>query len=478
MSALPEIGAFNGREGRMVTALNDRHRQRLASVDLKRDARRLLRERLRPDVSGLSLEALDVATPETRMRVEQIARGVVHDMQTRGAQAEAAFIPPETAAEAVDYLLAWQFGCGPLEPLFAQADVEDIVLNTRRDAVGELHPEVFTYRQSGKQREQIDITADEILDLVNRNASSQGRTLNASAPILNAQMRNGARLNAVCAPLCDPGLSVTIRIHRLIARSFDDLVGLGTLTQAAADWLWLSVRSGLAIVVGGGTSSGKTNFLNAVARVMEPDLRVVAIEDTRELDLAVADCVYLTTASSPDGIRAHGQRQLVANALRMRPDRIVLGEVRDAAAWDAVKATNTGHDGTLLTVHAEDADSVALRLAQLCSEAPETMNIPERTLRQLIASAFQVVVFLERRRMPNGAFQRRVTAIHELNGLIGEGAIHRTVVFEQRDGALTWTGNWPHDRIKRRIHDAGFTQSDIEAALQGRLRKNEGGRHG
>jgi pilus assembly protein CpaF len=470
MSALPTISAFNGREGELVTALNTRHRQTLDSVDLKREARRLLRERLRPESSGLTLDALDRASDETRARVEAIARSVVHDMQFRGTQAAAVFIPPEIADAIVAYLLAWQFGTGPLQPLFDAQDVEDIVLNTRRDSSGDLIADVFTYRQSGKRREDIDITPDEILDLVNRNAASQARALNASAPILNAQMRNGARLNAVLNPICDPSLAVTIRIHRLIARTFDDLVALGTLTQAAADWLWLCVRSGLAVVVGGGTSSGKTNFLNAVTHVLDSDLRVVAIEDTRELDLAVSDCVYLTTAASPDGTRRYDQRRLVANALRMRPDRIVLGEVRDAAAWDAVKATNTGHEGTLLTVHAEDAESVPLRLAQLCSEAPETSNVPERTLRQMIASSFQVVVFLERRRMSNGAFQRQVTAIHELNGLIGDGAIHRTAIFEQRDGALVWTGNWPHGRIRRRISESGFAQRDVEAALNGKLK--------
>ena len=135
-------------------------------------------------------------------------------------------------------------------------------------------------------------------------------------------------------------------------------------------WLWLCMQAGLSMVVGGATSSGKTNFLNALAGVMPPHLRCVVIEDTRELELSVADKVYLTTVQTAEGQLAITQRQLVANALRMRPDRIILGEVRDAAAWDAVKACNTGHDGTLLSVHAEDAPSVLVRLTQLCGEAP------------------------------------------------------------------------------------------------------------
>jgi Flp pilus assembly CpaF family ATPase len=147
-----------------------------------------------------------------------------------------------------------------------------------------------------------------------------------------------------------------------------------------------------------------------------------------------------------------------------------MGEVRDGAAWDAVKATNTGHEGTLLTVHAEDVDGVLTRLAQLCSEAPETLNLPEKTLRQLIASAFQVAVFLERRRLTDGSFKRSVAAINEHNGLVTDGNIHRQPMFTMQQGVLAWTKLWPHERIKRRLFDAGFHDVDIESALTGRAK--------
>ncbi|NJM41948.1 MAG: Flp pilus assembly complex ATPase component TadA [Anaerolineae bacterium] len=235
-----------------------------------------------------------------------------------------------------------------------------------------------------------------------------------------------------------------------------------------ASWLWLAVQSGLAIVVGGATSSGKTNFLNAIGREMSTQLRVVVIEDTRELDLVVPDKVYLVTVQHADGTRAINQRQLVANALRMRPDRIVLGEVRDGAAWDAVKAARTGHDGTLLTVHAESADDILTRLFQLCGEAPETSNMTEATLRGIIASAFQCVVFLERRRQADGGYRRCVTQINEVNGFVADGVSNQLPLFQFADGALMWTGNWPHPRIVKRIRDAGFDESVIQDALQGR----------
>jgi pilus assembly protein CpaF len=309
--------------------------------------------------------------------------------------------------------------------------------------------------------------------LVNRSARLQGRALTPMTPILNAQMAHSsriARINAVLDPVCDPFLSVTIRIHRLVARSFDDLVRMGTLTDAAASWLWLCVQARLAMVVGGGTSSGKTNFLNALCALLPVDERVVCIEDTRELDLTVADKVYLTTVISADGSRTITQRLLVANALRMRPDRIVLGEVRDAAAFDAIKATNTGHDGTLLTVHAEDAEGVVKRLMQLASEAPETSNMPERTLQDYVATAFQCIVFLKRVRQADGSIRRFVTEIAELNGFVPNGKINQQRLFEWRDGALVWTRNWPHEHIKARIRDAGLGESLIEAALTGRAR--------
>ena len=325
----------------------------LASTDLLAEARKRVADLLKPEVSGISVSTLERGTEEVRASVTDLATDVVNQMRQRGLAGRGPVIPDALASVLVQQVLDHQFGAGALEPLFRESDVEDIVINsnpstesnpsTKNSDEGRL--EIWTYRQSGKRRESIALTSDELREIINRNAGYQGRALNPVTPILNAQMRNGqghgARINAILSPACDPHISVTIRVHRLVARRFSDLVKLGTLSVPAASWLWLCVQAGLSMVVGGATSSGKTNFLNALAGVMPAYLRCVVIEDTRELDLAVSDKVYWSTVQHPDPARCVTQRDLVKAALRARPDRIVLGEVRDGAAWDAIKATNT-----------------------------------------------------------------------------------------------------------------------------------------
>jgi Flp pilus assembly CpaF family ATPase len=153
----------------------------------------------------------------------------------------------------------------------------------------------------------------------------------------------------------------------------------------------------------------------------------------------------------------------------MRPDRLVIGEVRDGAAFDAVKATNTGHDGTLLTVHAESAEGVPKRLMQLASEAPEAAQLPERTLKEYVASAFQCIVYLERQRLRDGSTQRQVTQIIEVPGFTQNEQVSTVALFARTAKGLAWTRAYPSERTKQRIYAAGFTDQDIEAALNGRL---------
>jgi pilus assembly protein CpaF len=443
-------------------------RQREAGKrSIKSEARMLMAAQLKR--SGIGLRELDDASDDVRAQVRDMAAEVVAGLVQRGHAARGRVISETEAALLNTYLLACLFGAGELEPLFMATDVEDIIINTRRAGRRTVETEVWTFRQSGKRRESIEISADEVLELVNRSAARQGRQLSPVTPILNARMINGARINAVLDPVCDPALSVTIRVHRLIARDMDRLIALGTLTQAAAAWLTLCVRSKVSICIGGGTSSGKTNLLNALTRLIAPDERVVTIEDTRELDLAVADKVHLTTLiNTDDPSRSVTQRHLVANALRMRPDRIILGEVRDGAAFDAIKACNTGHDGSLLTVHAEDAESIGKRLLQLCREAPETASMNDKVLNEQISVAFQGMVHVERRRQRDGSFKRMISQINESSGHVQHERITQQRMFELRDSGLEWTRALPCERVLHRMLDAGYSQRDIEDALSGR----------
>jgi pilus assembly protein CpaF len=441
-----------------------------ASNALRQQIRRAVAKRLDPAVSDIALSDLEHAHPETVSRVRRLVERVVAEHQHAGDNGVGALLSDADAAALVAWIMDWQFGAGPLEPLFRIDDVEDIVINTT-GTQADSRLDVWTFRRGGKHREEIALTQDELRELLNRQAATQGRSLTPSTPILNARARNGARINAVMPPVSDLGICATIRVHRLVARRFQDLVDLGTLTPAAASWLYLCVRAGLAMIVAGGTSSGKTNFLNACLRLLDPRWRVVLIEDTRELELTAPDHVPLTTIDHADGSRMISQRQLLANALRMRPDRIVLGEARDGAAWDAVKAANTGHEGTMLSIHADDAEQALTRLLQLCGEAPETGNLPEHRLREIAASAFQCVVHIERRYGPDGVCERRVRRINEVNGHVADGVINQRPIFDTgADGALVWTRGFPHERVKRRMHQAGFDDRQIHDALSGAWR--------
>ena len=305
----------------LIEAKAVEHERVLASTDLLAEARKRVADVLRPEMSGISVTELERGAADVRAKVTDLASEAVNQMRQRGLAGRGPVIPDPLAHTLVQQVLDWQFGAGALETLFREPDVEDIVINSSRatndDDTGAL--EMWTYRQSGKRRESISLTLEELREIINRNAGYQGRALNPITPILNAQMKNGlgrgARINAILSPACDPHISVTIRVHRLVARTFNDLVKLGTLSVPAASWLWLCVQAGLSMVVGGATSSGKTNFLNALAGVMPSHLRCVVIEDTRELELSVADKVYLTTVQNAEGLRAITQRQLVANAL-------------------------------------------------------------------------------------------------------------------------------------------------------------------
>jgi pilus assembly protein CpaF len=338
-----------------------------------------------------------------RSIVRSIAQKVVEQyqqtMHNRGCVIDAA------QAESIINDCVTEFaGFGFLDTYLQDERVEEILINGAK---------LYLITSQGKQVVNPNVASQEtILDIINRLVSHTGRQVNMMHPILDAQLPDGSRINCSIEPIAKPSPAVTIRRHRMVARSMENLIHLGSLEPDAAAFLTAAVQTRCGILVCGGTGSGKTNFLNVLAGLMDPSDRIVVIEDTQELQLPLDDVLYMQVRyANTEGEGEIGQSRLVQNALRQRPDRIVVGEVRGGEALDMLMASNTGHEGFLSTVHANSAVDAMDRLIQLCFLVPG-MNIPLEILGKWVADAFQVIVHLSRDR----SNQRRVMEILEVTG--------------------------------------------------------------
>jgi len=349
-------------------------------------------------------------TAATRQKVESLTRQIIGEY--RLAQPVQGLPVLDLAdADVLQRLLSDVLGFGPLDPLLRDESIEEIIVNGA---------DIWVIDESGKHRAQTNVVdADSLVELINRLVAPTGRQVNLANPILDAQLPDGSRLNATIAPVATPSPSMTIRRHRIVARQIQDLIQLESLTDLAAQFLGAAIQARLGILVAGGTSSGKTNFLNVLGGLFPEGERVIVIEDTRELQLPIVDVVYQTVRyANAEGTGEITQRRLVQNALRMRPDRIVVGEVRGAEALDMLLAANTGHEGFLSTVHANSAGQALTRLLQLTKLASEGSLIDDKTVAEWITEAFHIVVFL--RRDPSTG-KRRVEEIIELSGAVEQG---------------------------------------------------------
>ncbi|RLC73235.1 MAG: CpaF family protein, partial [Chloroflexi bacterium] len=281
------------------------------------------------------------------------------------------------------------FGFGPLAPYLADAEVEEVIVNGPGDVA-------IIHASRGKEKTGAKFRgAMEVQNFVNRAAAGGGRWLDKANPKLDARMRDGSRLHAIMAPLTvNVPIAVTIRRHRIVARTLEDLTKLGTITPLAAEFLRIAVQGRLNLVVAGGTASGKTNFLNAMSNAAAEGDRFIIVEDTPELQVDKEDVVQLTTREGAEDAQAYTMADLIIEALRMRPDRIITGEARGPEVVDVLMAANTGHDGQMLTVHANSTRDVIQRL--------ETMyllrgaNVPLVAIRRQVADAFQLILFIKR----------------------------------------------------------------------------------
>ncbi|MDA7085782.1 CpaF family protein [Pseudomonas sp. SA3-5] len=299
-------------------------------------------------------------------------------------------------------------GLGPLEPLLADSSVSDILVNG--------HDSVYVERFGKLQRTDVRFRDDQhLMNIIDRIVSSLGRRIDESSPLVDARLKDGSRVNAIIPPLAIDGPSVSIRRFAVDLLNTESLVQMGTLTPAIALMLKAIVRGRLNVLISGGTGSGKTTMLNVLSSFIPHNERIVTIEDSAELQLQQPHVVRLETRpSNIEGRGEVGQRELVRNSLRMRPDRIVIGEVRGAEALDMLTAMNTGHDGSLTTIHANTARDALGRIENMVSMTGATF--PIKAMRQQIASAIDVVIQLERQE--DG--KRRLISVQEINGMEGE----------------------------------------------------------
>jgi Flp pilus assembly CpaF family ATPase len=299
-------------------------------------------------------------------------------------------------------------GLGPLEDLLADDRVTEVMVNGRDN--------VFCEMAGKLQKTDLSFTDDaQLLSVIERIVTPLGRRIDEKSPMVDARLADGSRVNAIIPPLAIDGPSITIRKFSKEPLGVDDLCRFGSLTPELADLLRACVEARLNIVISGGTGSGKTTLLNVLSSFIPADERIVTIEDAAELQLRQPHIVRLE--SRPANIEGVGEvkiRDLVKNSLRMRPDRIVVGECRGAEAVDMLQAMNTGHDGSLTTVHSNSTRDAIARLETLVMFAG--LDLPSRAIREQIASAIHIIV--QQSRLSDGS--RRVVSVAEVSGMEGQ----------------------------------------------------------
>jgi len=302
-------------------------------------------------------------------------------------------------------LLDEVFGLGPLEPLLRDAKISDILVN------GKDH--VFIEKGGLLQKVDTSFRDDRhLMQIIDRIVSRVGRRVDESSPMVDARLPDGSRVNAIIPPLALDGPSLSIRRFGTGPLAANQLVQLKSISAEMMEVLSSAVRARISILVSGGTGAGKTTFLNILSQYIPNNERLITIEDAAELRLAQDDIVRLETR--PPNIEGQGairQRQLLINSLRMRPDRIIIGEVRGEEAFDMLQAMNTGHEGSMTTIHANTPRDALSRLESMV--AMTNMNLPERSVRQQMAAAITIVV--QATRMSDGT--RKITNISEITGM-------------------------------------------------------------
>jgi pilus assembly protein CpaF len=396
-------------------------------------------------IQKLNLDRLtEVNRDDVRREVSQILEALVVGESTPMNLQERERLAQEVLDEV--------FGLGPLEPLLSDGSISDILVNG--------HKHVYVERKGRLEQTGIQFRDDtHLMTIIDRIVSAIGRRIDESSPMVDARLADGSRVNAIIPPLAVDGPCLSIRRFGRDPLRADDLIANKSLTPAMLELLRGCVRARLNVLVSGGTGAGKTTFLNVLSSYISDRERIVTIEDAAELQLHQEHVVRLETR--PANIEGKGsiqQRQLVINALRMRPDRIIVGEVRSEEALDMLQAMNTGHDGSLTTVHANSPRDALSRLETMV--AMSNLNIPENAIRRQIASALDVVVQVSR--LSDGT--RKIITVAEITGMEGDIVTMQDIFVFQKRG-IRETGEVLGDFVPTGIRPK-FTERLLVSGIQ------------
>ncbi len=417
----------------------------LAPAGFQPDARVDPNSVLKSELHNLLLEQLNLSmldkVSKTDLRREIAGLAAQHLQDSHKMMPSAAF------QNLIDELLDEVLGLGPLEPLLADPSVSDILVN------GPSH--VFVERAGILERAPVRFRDERhLLRIIDKIVSSVGRRIDESQPWVDARLEDGSRVNAIIRPCAIDGASLSIRKFSRKPLDMDKLLEHGALSKPAASFLEAAIKARMNVLISGGTGSGKTTLLNALSSFIDPRHRMVTIEDAAELQLQHEHVVRLETRpANAEGQGRISQRDLVINALRMRPDRIVVGEVRGSEAFDMLQAMNTGHDGSMTTIHANTARDAVSRLEQMVMMIGG--DFPIQAIRSQISAGVQLVLQLNR--MADG--RRRVTSISEIVGLEGD-TIMMQDIFTFKKMGLDAEGN-----VMGRMMASGIRPRCFEAIM-------------
>ena len=388
----------------------------------------------------INLSALDKMS---RQQIEAEVGDIVYEELAKQNQALNNSERKALVSDVLDELL----GLGPIEPLLKDPTITDILING--------HSKVFVERYGVLEPTAVRFKDEKhLLRIIQKIVSAVGRRIDESAPMVDARLADGSRVNAIVHPLAIDGASMSIRKFARVPISMERLIEIGSVPVQVSEVLRAVVMARRNVLISGGTGSGKTTMLNAMSAFIDGRERIVTIEDSAELQLQQAHVVRLETR--PPNIEGKGeitQRELVKNALRMRPDRIIVGEVRSGEAFDMLQAMNTGHDGSMTTVHANTARDALSRVEQMIGMSG--IDIPARSARAQIASAIHVVIQIGR--LSDG--RRKLLSLAELTGMEGD------VVTMQEIFRFRQTGISPEGQVVGKFEATGIRPKFIEQVM-------------